>query len=358
MPGYGCWVRWGEKGGQRMKYVPVLRFRDQERLVLKNITLSQKTMPLIEIVKPSPNGNLKGTFGEIYQSELNHISVPFMIDFPTHLNTSKTEAAIQNFLRPLQVNQQAKNNALLSLSHIHNVIPVISYNPVVPYQPNSIVNDATLLRKTYRRLAFRVFDRNINSIINDIERIITTHDILVFDIDDAPHGSPALQTKYQRILQVKQNKNCQTVVTRSAIPSNIYNTGLIDDTPITSIDNSLLTAYLGYHFDAFGDFAGLKNDLPSTGGTISPGLIFYSWHTNTFVGYKGRTKNLSEFQTHIGPMLINSTYWGNYSQSHHQNCPGCKKIQAIVSRQITSGNQATWKGITLAHYLYTMEEFL
>jgi len=341
-----------------MKYVPVLRFRDQERLVLKSITLSQKTMPLIEIVKPTPNGNLNGTFGQIHQKELSHLNVPFMVDFPTHLNTSRTEATIQNFLRPLQVSQQAKNSALLSLSHISNVIPVISHNPFVPYLANSIVNDATLLRKTYSRLAFRVFSQNINSIINDVERTISIGDILVFDIDDAPHVSPALQLQYQQILQVKQNKNCQTVIIRSAIPSNIYNTGLVNDTPITSINNSLLTAYLGYHFDAFGDFAGLKNDLPSTGGIISPGLIFYSWHTNSYAGYKGRTKVLSEFQAHIGPTLIKSTYWNNYSQPHHQNCPGCKKIQAIVSRQTTSGNQATWKGITLAHYLYTMEEFL
>lgn len=341
-----------------MKYVPVLRFRDQERIVLKNISFSQKTMPLIEILKSTPNARMKGTFTEIHEKELGKIRVPFMVDFPTHLNISKTEANIQNFLRPLQVNQQAKNSALLSLSRISNLIPVISYNPAVPYLANTIVNDATLLRKTYKHLAFRVFDRNFNSLINEIDTTITNGDILVFDIDDAPHGSPALRPKYQRISQVKQKRNCQTVIIRSAIPSNIHNTDLIDDTPITSADNSLLTSYFAYHFDAFGDFAGLKNDLPSTGGTISPGLIFYSWHSNSFVGYKGRAKNLNEFQTHIGPTLIKSTYWKNYSQTHHQSCPGCKKIQEIASKIIDSGNQATWKGITLAHYLYTMEELL
>lgn len=53
-----------------VKYVPVLRFRDQERLVLKQIRLTGKPLPLIEIVKESPNGNLRGNFEQIHQREL------------------------------------------------------------------------------------------------------------------------------------------------------------------------------------------------------------------------------------------------------------------------------------------------
>ena len=109
-------------------------------------------------------------------------------------------------------------------------------------------------------------------------------------------------------------------------------------------------------FDGFGDYACIVASLPSTGGTISPAGVYYSNENNFFVAYTGRKPNLSEFPDYIAPSIVQSEYWTEYSNSHHENCPDCLEIDAIVSQKKSGKNQAQWKMITMLHYIYTMFE--
>lgn len=134
---------------------------------------------------------------------------------------------------------------------------------------------------------------------------------------------------------------------------------ILDGEPIADIDNSLKELYSTVYmhkFDGFGDYACISAALPSTGGAISPVGIYYSNENNYFVAYKGRAPQLSEFPTYIAPRIIESEYWKEFSDTHHENCAGCKEITEIVSGAKSGRNQAQWKMITMLHYIYTMSE--
>lgn len=53
---------------------------------------------------------------------------------------------------------------------------------------------------------------------------------------------------------------------------------------------------------------------------------------------------------------LKSEYWKEFSDTHHENCAGCKEIAKIVSGAKSGRNQAQWKMITMLHYIYTMFE--
>jgi hypothetical protein len=203
-----------------------------------------------------------------------------------------------------------------------------------------------------------VFEHNFLQSFQEVSNVVRDNDIILLDIDDDSHTNPVFTPLYQHIERLQHTRNCLTVLIRSAINMDIHNRNLIDDQPIPQADNSLLTAYTNYNFSAFGDFAGIKKDALTEGGTISPGVIYYSWQNNCYIGFRGRTQDITEFTNHIVPSLMASAYLLNYSRHHQHNCPGCMIIRSIAAGGESGDSQAKWKRISSMHYVYTMEEFL
>jgi len=58
-------------------------------------------------------------------------------------------------------------------------------------------------------------------------------------------------------------------------------------------------------------------------------------------------------------LIVESKYWNEFSVNHHKSCPGCQKIEKITTPTdpYTGKSQAIWKGITMSHYIYTMNEY-
>lgn len=131
---------------------------------------------------------------------------------------------------------------------------------------------------------------------------------------------------------------------------------MIDGAIINEANNSLLCEYKSLGFDSFGDYAGIRKDstISKGGGRIpSPGFIYYSWHINSYLGYKGRIPDYKEFLSHIKPNVVKSTYWLKYTKKHHDNCPGCMELSKSNSTYAWD-----WKRYSIQHYLYTMNENL
>lgn len=341
-----------------MKYVPVLRYRQEERKVIINNTFSDKMMPLIEIVKEKPNIRMRDDFNTIHTRDFSHINIPFMVDFPMDLPiTRNTNSEVAAFLRPIQQNIQTRLTRFQQLHGIPNLIPTVSYTPSHGFQNGSINYQNAALRTQFPRLCFRLYLHNFANALPEVTAAVEDGDIVLLDLEEAPHGNPGLFSSYASINQLRNN-GCVSVIIRSNVPSVLTNLSLADNQIVAQIDNSLLTAYPTYGFDAFGDYVGVKRDSITEGGSISPGFLFYNWQNNSFTGYRGRTRVLSEFDSHIVPTLIGSPYWSAYSVQHRQQCPGCLTVQNIRSGNESGSNQAKWKGITLSHYLYTMEESL
>src|SRR5690606_17135514 len=125
------------------------------------------------------------------------------------------------------------------------------------------------------------------------------------DLDTiAPYPSPAIR---QIITAWRGFTTCPKVVLRSAINTDVQNVALEHNEIVFDADNGLPDTYhSAFTAQSFGDYAGIKKDDLTSGGTISPGFLFYDAINNQFIGFKGEIKNLAEFETTIVPAVIDS----------------------------------------------------
>lgn len=342
-----------------IKYVPILRYRTAEARALKNVTITSKTMPLLELVQEIPLRSKKLTFNDAYTEELSIYSFPFMVDIPLYLNVNNsTRPKIKTFLTQFKLNPSLKVDYYKMLSSNPNIIPVLSYadNPR-KCLTNNFKSDIKKLRPFFNQVAFRFFNSNdFISIMKDIESIILPNDILLFDIGKTKLNTPKIMTMLLSIVSSTIFSNCTTVLIRSAINNDVIFKDMIQDSIVANADNSLLYSYSLLGFDAFGDYAGIRRDTSiSDGGSskASVGFLYYSWQCNGYIGFKGIQPAYSEFISTIKPTTMQSRYWKYYKYLHHKTCIGCSNISSTNSKSYTD-----WKRYSIEHYISTLEEYL
>lgn len=339
--------------------MPILRYRTAEAGALKNITITSKTMPLLELVQEIPLRSKKVTFNDAYTEELSNYSFPFMIDIPLYLNVNNsTKSKIKTFLTQFKLNPSLKVNYYKMLSSNSNIIPVLSYadNPR-KCLTNNFKSDIESLRPFFNQVAFRFFNsKDFITIMKDIESIILPNDILLFDIGKTKLNDPKLMTMISSIVGSTVFSTCTTVLIRSAINSDVIFKNMIQDNIVANADNSLLYSYSLLGFDAFGDYAGIRRDTSiSDGGSskTSVGFLYYSWQCNGYIGFKGMQPTYTEFISTIKPTTMQSRYWKYYKSLHHKTCIGCSNISSTNSKSYTD-----WKRYSIEHYISTLEEYL
>lgn len=337
-------------------YVPVIKNRQEEFTALKNllkIPISNKILPLIEVVHE--NIRNKNLLDQI--NSLNCSNFPIMIDIPIIFNPISTTPEIKNFLIKYSRNIDERVTLLNTLNKLNNIIPVISYD-INNYMTGSLSTEENKLRSNFSKIAFRIKIKYIDKALNEITKLLKNDDIVILDIDNLNNNNSSLTDYYNKINSIKDKHKITTIIINSVIPKDLTNKGLDNGLPIVEADNSLRDNYIKYGFNAFGDYATIKSELPHLGGTISPGFIFYSWHSNSYIGFNSIVKSLDEFKKNIIPSVVKSTYWSKYSKSHKENCPGCQKILNVLNNIDSGKSQALWKRVSIMHYIYTMNELL
>ena len=346
-------------------YVPILKNRTVEMSVLSQLAKlgvfdNANVFPLIELIQERTRTNNKNTIIDDLAELLYHTpNMSLMIDFFKSTKLNNTTDAIRNYVT-LSTRQPdfciEETHKLRSYSQ--RVVPVISYlNDNISFE--RISYETVEYRKTFSRIAFRIKTQDFEHIFSHIESLINENDILLLDIETSSHTNPVFKKIYKRISDSKKQKKFISVIVNANRPETLTNKGMADREPIPQIDNSLKETYklpMMSKFNGFGDYACIVASLPSKGGSISPAGVFYSNENNFFVAYKGRTPQLSEFPNYIAPSIVSSDYWDEFDEAHHQKCPGCLEITAILKGEKTGKNQGQWKMITMLHYIYTMYE--
>lgn len=343
-------------------YIPVLKNRTIEMSVIKELLkagLSAKTIPMFEIIQMKSRSNSSKTYIDEIQEIFTEYNHPFFLDIPKLNITSSTGKSIQEFMTLVNRQKNYAFDQLISCKQINGIIPVLSYNTKESLNINMLSEEIKKLHYEFDRIALRITPAQYNKIANFSSVPLYAKDYLLLDIDDKGHTNPAFKKIYKDILNTKKQVGFTTFIINSNKPSLLYNKNIIDGEPIEEIDNSILEMYniSSYKFDGFGDYACITNALPTSGGAISPAGIYYSIDGNFFVGYKGRTPLLSEFNDYIAPSIVASPYWKEFDKNHHQRCPGCKKIKDIADGA-SGKSQGMWKGITMNHYIYTVDQIL
>lgn len=328
---------------------------------LSNINVfDDNIIPIIEVIQEKTRSNMKKNFFEELEESLAQTeNFKIIVDIYKSTKLRSTTDSIREYLTKVNRQENFGINELLKLKHLNKrIIPTISYLPD-SYNIIRLSKDTTTLRDNYPHLAFRFKAQEFDSVFNKLKSYITASDFVILDIEAAPHTSPVFKHLYQTIAKFRENINFKSIIVNANRPNTLFNVHMVDKEPIAEIDNSLREMYnlsVMKKFDGFGDYACINASLPSTGGTISPAGIYYSYENNFFIAFKGRQPLLSEFSDYIAPSIIQSNYWKEFNETHHKNCPGCKEIHDIAIGTKNGKNQGLWKAITMLHYIYTMRE--
>jgi hypothetical protein len=344
-----------------LKYVPVFRVRQQEILVLNSFDFADKIYPLIEIIKEKDRTNSQGTSIEIYSRIITDInSTKVFVDLPLYLKErGSMQDEVLAFSRKVISNRQKRTEFLNELQGLKTkIIPVISSYIAKTGEANTIELQVNDFRQNYSSLAFRLFVPTFDFDWTEITKVITINDYLILDLDTMPpYPTPPLR----RIIdQLKTLTDIPKIIIRSAINTDIQNVAIDHGNVIYEADNSIIENYKAQFLaNAFGDFAGIKKDDLTAGGTISPGFIYYDATENQYYGFRGDIKNLSEFESKIVPAIIASPATTRMEASLipylNNNNKGWTTLKSIESGNESGKSQAKFKRIAMEHYLYCIK---
>ena len=343
--------------------MPTFRVRQQENIVLRSFEFGEHMFPLLEIVKEfdrKREGEKQPLFDEIHLGLINDIKAQrVLVDMPVYLKErASMKSEVLDFSRKVISNREKRTEYLLQLANLKTKItPVISSYLNRTGELNTISLQVKELRPVFNSIAFRILFNHFNEDWAEISQIATVNDFIILDLDViAPYPSPSLR----QIINLWRNFNiCPKIVLRSAI-NDIQNVNLSNHNIVFDADNGLLETYKSsFLANAFGDYCGIKKDDLTSGGTISPGFIFYDPINNQFIGYKGEVKSLSEFEDTIVPAVIASQAVIDMKSSGLPYLSGDNKGWEIlneISQSIQSGkSQAKFKRISMEHYLHCLK---
>jgi hypothetical protein len=289
-------------------YLPVFRIRQQEKLVLESFQFGNHIVPLLEIIKEKDRVNNKKSSVTLYSELIESIKAKkVFLDLPISFNpTISTSEEVIKFYRKFVDNIENRIKFLNQFSKLaKKVVPVISSYLLKTGEEDTIRKQYNELKSNFQTIAFRLFTTKFSETFSEIKGVINKSDYIIYDLESIPVTSPAVK---KNIAEIRNNyPDNFKIAIRSAINSDIQNSKLENGEVIGEADNSLIDFYeKEYKFDSWGDYAGIKKDEISAGGTISPGFIFFNPVDNDYYGYKGKRKDLSEFENTIIPEVLKS----------------------------------------------------
>jgi hypothetical protein len=342
------------------KYFPCFRARQQEIDVLRNFEFSDSMIPLVEIIKEKDRKNNAEEGEVIYSDLIGDIKAQkVLIDLPIYLELSvSTSKEVQKFVLSIVRDLDKRIEFYSTFSHQSDkVVPIIS--SLIPYsdEADTIEKQFIALSVLFPVIAFRLFINRFEESLLALSKLtLRATDLIIYDLDTVDITSPLVK-KHQKEISARFPNNPKIVI-RSAINTDIQNIKLDHGAIVPEANNSLYELYSAYGFNAFGDYAGVKKDDITSGGTISPGFIFYNPDDNLYYGFKGKMKSLNEFETTIAPDALNMDFVRNWKASgsaFYTNNPGITKLERINNKLETGKNQAKFKWISMMHYLHTMK---
>lgn len=350
------------KGFNDLKYIPIFRSRQQEFIVLTEFNFGEHIYPMIEVIKEKDRSNSSKEPDEFYMNIIDTIQArKIFIDLPTYLKeTTSTQKEVLSFIRKTIDNVEQRINFFKKLSlKKDKVIPVISSLVLRTGEVSVgvILQQYEALKNHFPYLAFRLylksFDRDFETIKNIFDR---SKHLIMYDIDQNDITSPIIRKQIKKIDEYHPR-----VIIKSSVNEDIQNNKLENGEIVSQANNSVVEFYKSNDFDLFGDYVGIKKDALSSGGTISPGFLFYDPYDNLFYGFKGNKKELSEFEDTIIPELLNSAPYKfldeNYKDYTIDN-PGIEIIKNIKLGKESGKNQAKFKKIAMLHYLHCIKTSL
>lgn len=327
---------------------------------MKSFDFGQHMAPMVEIIKPydrkRPVDSQK-SFEEVYCDLVNNISSQkVFVDLPLYLKErGSMKGETLSFSRGIISSLEKRTEHLLMFTELSNkVIPVINSFLHKTGEVGTFETQVNALRPKFGSIGFRSLYSHFLIDWPEISALATPSDFIILDLDViSPYPSPQLKPIIEdwRGFDV-----CPKVVLRSATNTEISNVGLDHGKVVYDVDNGLVETYHSLlHANLFADYVGIKKDDLTSGGTISPGFLFYDAVKNHFLGFKGNVKRLEEFADTIVPDVMASEAVNNMRTSgrgYLTDNPGWDTLVRISNGEETGKSQAKFKRIAMEHYLH------
>ncbi len=352
-----------------LKYVPILRGRQEEIKVLKTFNFGKRIYPCLEIIreldrkpsKASTSSKKVKKFEDVYIPLIDEIKAEkVFIDLPIHFNDSIKSIKVETleFMRSVVTKRDVRTRYLISLSALsEKIIPIISTYFDRTNEKNSITQQEKDLRAHFKEIGFRTFLKSFSRDIIQIEKVVSSADYIIIDLED--YKIDLTDPDILDIIDKISEFDCSIIIHRNSFPKKITNVGLAHGQAIESIDNTLLESYSDFNCNSFSDYCGIKKDDVTDGGTISPGFVYYDSTINKFFGYKGKIKELSEFETTIVPDVISSEASKRMKKHKlpylNSDNIGWRIISNIDMGLESGKSPAKFKRISLEHYLHCLK---
>ncbi|WP_286841917.1 MULTISPECIES: beta family protein [Sphingobacterium] len=352
-------------------YTPIFRYRQEEKKVLSSFDFGDKIYPYIEIFKKLER---KHTSKKKAEPEFHEAFLPFLkeiksdrvfIDLPVHLKVlSRMDKEALVFLNSVVGKRESRTSHLLGLKALRSkIIPVITTFSQRTGEPNSIILQENDLRPDFIDLAFRTSILTFNNDIQQIAKVARSTDYLFIDLEEyCLSNDEDLDTVNFMFDYAKTFDLCNIIFINSAIHHQTTNSGLDHGNRIEKSDNSLQLNFRLWGGNGFADYAGIKKDLLTKGGVVSPGFIYYDAIENSYYGYKGLKRDkpkLEDFLDIIIPDVLKSDATTRMQNSTIQfldsGNQGWKLINDMVSGIEPSKSQPKFKRISMLHYLHCIK---
>jgi len=341
-------------------YIPVFKNRLFENKFIREqqVYFGDNIVPLIEILSLKI-GRTKMSVDEMLSIYDDCFSSNYLIDYFTFDDGEYSK------FDPNQVpfyfehrNDKIKDyyDLLELVCQTKHGVPVISIKKGRDYLLNGSAIKMLIqnLQIKSPKIAIRIQSRLLQTFFKDIDPLLRDDDLLIYDINE-----DSIQSKFFDRKTISSKTNYYKVIVLNSPRSSKINNGSYHDGDYTGlIDNKIKVEYITLGFDGFGDYAGLKNVLPTDGSNGKGAALglFYDNSVNQFFSIMNENSDLGT----RGHLYVLEQAFEVHKQRLNPNndCPAYNFMYDNLYCKNSPGQWGQWKYITILRYISQVKSSL
>ncbi|WP_435922979.1 beta family protein [Paenibacillus sp. DYY-L-2] len=357
-------------------YLPIMKNRTEEMKVIKDMNnhFSNLVIPIIEIIRDEYEtqyktdditgeyvyemkpGNKNKTKVRLDPREEDIITLEKIqerlngkrafIDFFRFSDNEYENRAFKGMELSLKLSRDYSyyKQRMLQIGKFNNLFPVISIKKGFKISEYDLLNLIRELKKNNSSIAIRITDNYFDDYTEFFMEYLTDQDFIMLDI-----RNQHVDSKFMELEELQELETNAKKILLHSPRSRTYKNGDYENLVYTSkIDNKLAKEYENYKLNGFGDFGGLKDDLPLDGGGNGKGAalgLIYVKEENSFYSIVNYDTNMGmRGFKYVRSEILKKLDFLDKDQD-------CKAIKKIKDMEGTFGSWSTWNNITLTRYI-------
>lgn len=360
--------------GKKMIYIPMLKTRKAEMDVAEDSVncFSDNIIPLFEILQDEYRTRyitnpISGEF--VYEKRgksMRRVKIQLDSDIITLDSINESiqgkvafvdyfRFSIQKYKKSIditgsQLAWKLSQDEALYKNHIKGISAYPNFYPVISIKREFLMDIKELdsfiseTQESNSNIALRITDDYIKKYKDLIRTKLRASDFLLFDIGEQNPCSKIME--YNELKDI--NTQAKIILLNSPRKASINNGSYPIDDLTDLIDCSAKDIAVDRKFSGYGDYCGLKDALPTKGGSNGTGsaiALFYDYAKNKFHSYvHSDTSEGVRGYRYLVPIILSQMA----VLDPDGDCPAINTIKGMSG----SGNWSTWHKLNASRYIY------